>query len=171
VHLEEFFLCQEGDMGFIFHKMPTSLFFIPVIPEKYDGNLFYFLFLPMFYKVVSLEWSVPKRLTPLNSPCVWVLISGTLCSLDPTLLQEKQKLWLEVIKVCVCCYVFWASLLAIAGEFILHFVYMFFKYVPLLVLMVFGTNRGKPKNWSVINFDTISTELLAFRYVQREAAT
>jgi hypothetical protein len=38
---------------------------------------------------------------------------------------------------------------------------MFFKYVPLLVLMVSDTNLGKPKNLSVIDFDTISTELLA----------
>jgi hypothetical protein len=38
---------------------------------------------------------------------------------------------------------------------------MFFKHVPLLVLMVFDTNLGKPKNLSVIDFDTISTLTLS----------
>ncbi len=67
----------------------------------------------------------------------------------------------EIFKFCVFCYVLWASIPTTVGEFILHFVCMFFEYMPLLVLMVFDTNLGKVKNLSVIDFDTISTELLA----------
>jgi hypothetical protein len=67
----------------------------------------------------------------------------------------------EIFKFCAFCYVFWASNLATVGEVILHFVCMFFKYEPLLVLMVFNSNLGKLKNLSIIQIHTISTELLA----------
>ncbi len=76
--------------------------------------------------------------------------------------KRHKNCGFEIFKLCVFCYVFWASILATVGEFISHFVCLFFKYVPLLVLMVFDTNLGsKLKNLSVIDFDTISTELLA----------
>jgi hypothetical protein len=90
---------------------------------------------------------------------VGVLISGTSRSLGITLLARDKNSSFEIFKFCIFCYVSWASILATVGEFILHFVYMFFKYVPLLVLMVFDTNLGKLKNLSVIDFDAISTEL------------
>jgi uncharacterized membrane protein len=90
---------------------------------------------------------------------VEVLISGTSCSLGITLLARDKNCGSEIFKYCVFCYAFWASILATVGEFILHFVCMFFKYVPLLVLIVFDTNLGELKNLSVIDFDTISTKL------------
>jgi len=69
---------------------------------------------------------------------VWgVLISETSSSLGITLLARDTKIVVSRFSKFVFYYVFWASILATVGEFILHFVCMFFKYVPLLVLMVF----------------------------------
>lgn len=86
-------------------------------------------------------------------------------------LQETQKLWFRdfqslCLLLCILgfnsCNCRWVHV---------HFVCMFFKYVPLLVLMVFDTNLGKLKNLSVIDFDTISTAFLASCCVIWEAAT
>lgn len=85
VYQKAFFLCQRGQ-GFHLSKNPTSLFFIPMIPAKYNGN---FLFSCQCFtsgSTLGLECSLKLPL------CVEVLISGTSYSLGITLLARDTKI-------------------------------------------------------------------------------